>query len=409
MSETKVTVVQAEETPTAAEREEKVLQDAGVDTKIQDGVYKVKLNNTENAIQEQSTESSVLGSDEQSKETGEETQVGLQEVGEGNKEEAEVESLIEEITDETETSNQELDRTVQTESRKDGETNSEILREQEEKIDLPEGIEALVKFMAETGGTMEDYIRLNTDYSNIDDESLLREYYKNKKSHLSNDEINFLIEDNFSYDEELDDERDIRRKKLAYKEAVAEARQFLNNTKDQYYKEVKLGSKLNPEQQKAVEFFNRYNQEQSESQKFQQQQSEHFKKVTDNVFNEEFKGFDFKVGDKKYRYNVKDVQSTKEAQSDVLKTFSNYLDERNMLKDASGYHKALFAARNADALAQHFYEQGKADAIKSLNAESKNINMDPRKTSSGVVDTGGVKVRAISGDDSSKLKIKLRK
>ena len=126
------------------------------------------------------------------------------------------------------------------------------------------------------------------------------------------------------------------------------------------------------------------------------------------VFNENFKGFDFNVGDKKYRFNVKDVENTKAAQSDILNAFSNFLGEDNSLKDGAGYHKALFAARNADTIANHFYEQGKADAIKQLNAESKNINMDPRKSAGSVIEAGGVKVRAVSGDDSSKLRIKLK-
>lgn len=409
-------MVASEETPTAAEREEKALQDAGVNTTTNDGVYKVKMNaepqqteNQEDAIQEQSTESGLLGGDEQSEETREETQVELQEVGSGNKEETEVEQFLEEITDETETSNQEPDQTVQAEPREDGAKDDEVLREQEEKVELPEGIEALVKFMNETGGTLEDYVRLNADYSNVDESMLLREYYKQTKSHLNNEEVDFLIEDNFSYDEDMDEERDIRRKKLAYKEEIAKAKTFLESQKEQYYSEIKLNSKVNPEQQKAMDFFNRYKQEQSELQSAQSKQFENFRSKTDQVFNDEFKGFDFKVGDKKYRYKVGDAQKVKETQSDINNIIKKFLDNDNMMKDAVGYHKAMFAANNADALAQHFYEQGKADAIRNLTAESKNINMDPRRTSNGTVEVGGVKVRTISGDDSSKLKIKLRK
>jgi len=384
-----------DETPTAAEREEQVLENAGVKTTLEDGVYKVNLNANEtqeqDAVQEQEAESSVLEPVQQNEESGQETNMELQEVGEEN-------PVVEEVTD------------IEEPKAEAEVTKQDVINEAAEKpqIELPDNIQKVVDFMNETGGTLEDYVRLNTDYSNIDDNALLREYYKQKKPHLSSEEIDFLIEDNFSFDEELDEERDVRRKKLAFKEEIAEAKNFLNSLKDKYYDEVKLGSRLTPEQQEAVNFFNRYKQEQSELQQTQERSIKNFAEKTNQVFNEDFKGFDFKVGDKKFRFNVKDVNATKEAQSDILNAFSNFLDENNTLKDGAGYHKALFAARNADSLANHFYEQGKADAIRQLNAQSKNINMDARKSAGSVIEAGGMKVRAISGDDGSKLKVKLK-
>ena len=384
-----------DETPTAAEREEQVLENAGVSATLEDGVYKVNLNANEtqeqDALQEQETESSVLEPVQQNEESGQETNMELQEVGEEN-------AVVEEVTD------------VEEPAAEPEVTKQDVIDEAAEnpQIELPENIQKVVDFMNETGGTLEDYVRLNTDYSNIDDNALLREYYKQKKPHLSQDEIDFLIEDNFSYDEELDEERDVRRKKLAFKEEIAEAKNFLNSLKDKYYDEVKLGSRLTPEQQEAINFFNRYKEEQSDLQQTQERSLKNFTEKTNQVFSEDFKGFDFKVGDKKFRFNVKDVNATKEAQSDILNAFSNFLDENNTLKDGAGYHKALFAARNADSIANHFYEQGKADAIRQLNAQSKNINMDARKSAGSVIEAGGMKVRAISGDDSSKLKVKLK-
>jgi hypothetical protein len=395
----KVSVVD-EETPSAAEKEQEVLENSGV-TVGDDGTYKLDLtqiNQQENAVQEQSADESVLRSSEQSEENGQETQVELQEV------QQEVETpVLEEITDEQETSNDEA-----AVAPKQEESKIEPVEEQKEEINLPENIEDLVNFMKETGGSLEDYVRLNADYSNADEKTLLSEYYKKTKPHLSYDEIQFLMDDNFSYDEEIDEERDIKRKKLALKEEVANAKGFLTGLKDQYYKEVKLGSKLLPEQQKAVEFFNRYNQEQKQAEELLQKQTSHFQNETNKVFNDEFKGFNFKVGDKKYRFNVGDKNKVKETQSDLLNVFNKYVSEDNLLSDAQGFHKSLFAASNPDALANHFYEQGKADAIKQMTAEAKNINMDPRKTADGYVETGGIKVRALSGDDSSRLKLKLK-
>ena len=395
----KVSVVD-EETPSMAEKEQEVLENSGV-TVGDDGTYKLDLtqiNKQENAVQEQSTDESVLRSSEQSEKTGQEAEVELQEV------QQEVETpVLEEITDEQETSNDET-----TVAPKQEESKIEPVEEQKEEISLPENIEDLVNFMKETGGSLEDYVRLNADYSNADEKTLLSEYYKRTKPHLSYDEIQFLMDDNFSYDEEIDEERDIKRKKLALKEEVANAKGFLTGLKDQYYKEVKLGSKLLPEQQKAVEFFNRYNQEQKQAEELLQKQTSHFQNETNKVFNDEFKGFNFKVGDKKYRFNVSDKNKVKETQSDLLNVFNKYVSEDNLLSDAQGFHKSLFAASNPDALANHFYEQGKADAIKQMTAEAKNINMDPRKTADGYVETGGIKVRALSGDDSSRLKLKLK-
>ena len=320
------------------------------------------------------------------------------------KPEQQEESIIQEVTEE-EVEEQEVKQKEEIET-----DFTKILPEEENKtpeVELPENVEELVKFMNETGGTLEDYVRLNADYSNVDDEALLREYYKSTKPHLSSEEVNFMLEDNFSYDEETDEPRDVKRKKLAYKEAVAQAKNHLEGLKSKYYQEVKLGSRLAPEQQKAIDFFNRYNKEQAEVQELNAKQQKHFNQETDRVFNENFKGFDFQVGDKKYRYNVKDVQQTREAQNDVFNAFSSYVSKENLLQDAKGYHKALFAARNADAIANHFYEQGKADAVKTMTSEAKNINLT-RKTADGNVKVGNQKVRVISGDNSSSQKFKLK-
>ena len=372
----------------------------------EDGDYTVNLGkiNKEkeetDAIQEQSTDESVLRGSSENEKDGKEAKVELQEVQQEKVEEPVLEEVIEEEVSE---------EPVPVAEEKQTEQEVEpVEKTKEPEISLPENIQELVKFMEETGGTLEDYVRLNADFSNVDQNTLLREYYKQTKPHLSYDEVSFLLDDKFSYDEEVDEERDIKRKKLALKEEVANANKFLNEAKEKYYKEVKLGSRLAPEQQKAIEFFDRYNKEQKSAEELLQQQTQHFQKETNKVFSQEFKGFNFNVGDKKYRFNVKDVGKVKETQSDLLNVFNKYIGDNKMLQDAGGYHKALFAASNPDKIANHFYEQGKADAIKQMSAEAKNINMDPRKTSSGYVEAGGIKVKAISGDDNSKLKFKLK-
>ena len=277
--------------------------------------------------------------------------------------------------------------------------------ESREIAKLPENIEKVVDFMKETGGTLEDYVRLNADYSNVDNDTLLREYYKQAKSHLDSSEINFMIEDNFSYDEEVDEEREIRKKKLAYKEEVAKARKHLDGLKSQYYEEIKLRPGTTQDQQKAMDFFNRYNEEQNTA----QQQHEAFKANTKEYFTNDFKGFDINVGEKKFRYGVKNPSEVATKQSNITNTIKKFLDDKGNVKDVKGYHKAMYAAENVDKIAQHFYEQGKSDATKDLVAKSKNISEDVRPAPTGDVFVGGLKVKAISGLDSSKLKIKTRK
>jgi len=408
MSEFKVRAVDFEQ-PSIAEKETNALESAGVRIKEQDNTYKVDLTKfNQDAVQEQSTDGSML--------RAEQPQVELQGVEPENKEQAVTteeaeEKVIELIQDSDETiQEQVLLREEGNENEKQSATisNETSASTENEKIKLPENIQKLVDFMNETGGDLEDYVRLNADYTKADPNTLLKEYYKQTKSHLENDEIDFLIEDSFSFDEDMDDERDIKRKKLAFKEEVKKAKEFLSTLKDKYYDEVKLGSRLAPEQQKAIDFFNRYNKEQSELQTVQEKLAIHFANETEKVFGNEFKGFEFKVGENRYRYNVKDAARVKQEQSDLINAFSSFLDENNMIKDAAGYHKALFTAKNADAIANHFYEQGMADAIKKMSSESKNINMDPRRINTGFVDAGGVKVRAVSGEDSSKLRIKIK-
>ena len=270
---------------------------------------------------------------------------------------------------------------------------------------LPENIIKVVDFMNETGGTLEDYVRLNHDYSNVDNDTLLREYYKQTKSHLDSEEINFLIEDNFSWDKDVDEPREVRKAQLAYKEEVAKAKQHLEGLKKQYYQEIKLRPGVTQDQQKAMDFFNRYNEEQQVA----EQQHETFKSNTKNYFGPEFKGFDFSVGEKKFRYGIKNVNDVADNQSDISNTIKKFLDKEGNVNDVKGYHKAMYAANNADTIAQHFYEQGKADAIKNLSAQSKNVNTEPRTSNPGDVFVGGLKVKSISGMDSSKLKIKTRK
>ena len=269
---------------------------------------------------------------------------------------------------------------------------------------LPENIEKLVAFMEETGGTIEDYTRLNADYSSIDDVTLLKEYYKKNKPYLDNSDVDLLLED-FIFDEEVDEEKDIRKKKLAFKEEVAKAKNFLEETKSKYYDEIKVRPGVTQEQQKAMDFFNRYNKEQEQA----KQQHQLFKENTKKLFSDDFKGFDISVGEKKYKYNIQNKDKVAENQSNITNLVGKFLDAKGNVKDVAGYHKAMYAAENVDRIASHFYEQGKADAVKDVVNKSKNLVDTEGRKSQGEVFIGGMKVKSISGADSSKLKIKTKR
>ena len=361
----------------------------------------------EDAVQEQSTdEVSSSNESETISEVQEEDNKETNEESTGQEKEVEEQPVLEEVKEEEE-EKKEKEEEVKQETQQLTEEVKEAVQEQKETgVELPENIQKVVDFMKETGGSLEDYVKINQDYSKLDDNFLLNEYYRQTKPHLTGEEINFLIEDSFSFDEEVDEPKDIKRKKLAFKEQVANAKNYLDGLKSKYYEEIKMGSKLAPEQQKAIDFFNRYNKETEESQKLAEKQKSIFLNKTNEVFSDQFKGFEYDVGDKKYRFNVKEASKVKETQSDINNFVKKFLNKNNEVEDAKGYHRSLFTAMNPDAIAKHFYEQGKADAIKDSVAKSKNINMSSRQGFQEV-EAGGIKVRAL-GDDSASFKFKIK-
>jgi len=363
-----------------------------------DSVTKVDLKELAAKAQEVAKVDLSKPSQEEEVVEGEKTEEAVTEVTEETGTQAEVETketpVLEEITDETE------EPTTLVE---------EVVEEPVEAVNpLPENIEKLMSFMKETGGDLSDYVKLNKDYSEMDNLTLLKEYYKESKPHLDDDEIGFLMEDKFSFDEDVDDEREIRKKKIAMKEQVAGAKEHLDGLKSKYYEDIKMGSKLTSEQKDAIDFFNRYNKEEASNKETAKEQKSSFLKKTEQVFNDKFKGFEYNVGEKKYRFNVNNADEVKKTQGDINNFVGKFLNEKGEVSDAKGYHKSLYTAMNADAVAKHFYEQGQADAIKNSVANAKNIDMSPRQSHGGDNNTSGWKVKAL-GDESANFKFKINK
>ena len=366
----------------------KVNLDEPVEDLVDDDVIKVNLDKP--PVQEETKEEEVV--------VEENEDAGVVEITEQPKEEVEQQQVVEEITEEQAQEVEELEV----------EATEAIAESIETGKELPENIQKLINFMEETGGDINDYVKLNQDYSDMDNHTLLHEYYKQTKPHLSNDEIDFVMEDTFAYDEEVDEEKDIKRKKLAMKEQVAQARQHLESVKSKYYEDIKAGVKLTEEQQKAINFFNRYNKESEENRLKSEEQFKVFKNKTNQIFNKNFKGFEYNVGDKKFRFNIKDTEKVKESQSDINNFIKKFLTKDNLIDDAGAYHKGLFTAMNPDQIATHFYEQGKADALKESIAKSKNVDMAPRQSMENYNTSGGFKVRALDNDDVADFKFKIK-
>ena len=410
--EEQVKVNVAEDTNTPATTQEKeaavleqAIEDGSVDESYglqEDGVYKVNLDkpptNKEDAIQEQETESVSVGDgaknspkvDEQVREQNTEEQTEEKE-----------EAVIELVQEEEEIS--EPEKVI--EEQPAIKATEKII--EEPKLELPENIEKLVKFMEETGGSVEDYVSLNRDVSTMDNTTLLREYYKKTKPHLDADDVDFLFNKNFAYDEEADEPSDVKAKQLAFKEELYNAQNYFNGAKDKYYADLKLRKQTSvaPEYAEAMEYYNNSKQQSEEYNNLQKE----FIEKTNKVFNDNFKGFDFKVGENKYRFKVDNTEKVKQYQSDISNFINEFIGDDGAVADASGYHKALFAAKNADKIANHFYEQGRADAVKDAAKRANNINMDPRTDNSTIKTDQGDKIRVVSGNSSDKLRIKWNK
>jgi len=398
-----------------AENKKEATAEKVVEQKKDDNVVKVNLSKPKSKEENNITKVDLTKKPEEKNETKEETtenttnDTGVVELVE----DAKPVQKQEEVQPETEAQETPVVEEIKEEEVKEkaeelAEQTEEAIAEAEETgKPLPENIQKLVDFMNETGGDLEDYVKLNQDYSKLDNISLLKEYYNQTKPHLNSEEIEFMMEDAFSFDEEEDEPRDIKRKKLALKEQVAQAKSHLENAKTKYYEEIQYGSKLTSDQQKAIDFFNRYNKESKEQKEISEKQTRTFLNKTNQLFNKEFKGFEYDVGDKKFRFNVKDASAVKENQSDISNFIGKFLNKNNEMEDTKGYHKGLFTAMNSDAIAKHFYEQGKADALKESIAKSKNVSMEPRQEFNGQINTSGIKVKVL-GNNSNDFKFKIK-
>jgi hypothetical protein len=282
----------------------------------------------------------------------------------------------------------------------------ELFSEQEKNNPLPDEVSKYLDFKKETGRGFEDFIKANKNYDNLEDDQILKEYYSLTESDLDSEDIEYLMEDKFGYDEEVDDDRDIKKKNISKKRELAIAKKYLSKLSETYKTPLESsGGSYSEEQLKEINAYKEYVQKAQTEVESNKRKSEYFQKKTDEVFNSEFKGFEFKVGDKNVIYSSGDANEIKSKQVNVQSFINQYIGEDGLVNDAQGWHKALNAAMNPDKLAQYFYEQGKADAIGDVSKKSKNINMSLRQTPQSSPQKG-FQARAVSTDSGRGLRIR---
>jgi hypothetical protein len=281
----------------------------------------------------------------------------------------------------------------------------ELMAAREEAEELPEDVEAFLKYKRETGRGIGDYLKIQEDFDSMNPDTLLKQYFKDTEVGLDEEDIETLM-DEFKYDEDLDDDSHIKKAKIAKKKAIAKAKDYFNSQKEKYKQPLESRGSAIPDEEK--EEFEAYKQDIQESKSLQEEQelkANWFQKKTDEVFSQEFKGFEFNVDDKKIVFSPGDATELKKAQAHPFNFINKYLDENGMIADAAGYHRSLAIAMNPERFAKFFYEQGQADATDDVTKKIKNINMSERRAPEATV-KGGMQVREANPDTGRGLKIK---
>lgn len=284
----------------------------------------------------------------------------------------------------------------------------ELFAQREADVDLPEDVSAFLKYKKETGRGINDFMKLQEDFDQMNPDQLLRDYYSVTENDLDSEDIEYLMSEKFSYDEDLDEDSEVKAKKIAKKRELAKAKKYFNELKETYKVPIESKAPVNEDELKQYNAYKEYISQSSTIQEENAKKSEYFSKKTEELFNDEFKGFEFKVGEKSLVFKPGEASELKSVQSDITNFVSKYLDDNGMIKDPAGYHKALSAAINPDKLASYFYEKGKADAVDSSVRSSKNIDMDVRSAPQQTVSSSGIKIRAVESDSGRGLKIKKR-
>ena len=271
---------------------------------------------------------------------------------------------------------------------------------------MPEDEAAYMKYKKETGRGFEDFLKLKKDFDTMDSDQLLKEYLSSTQEGLDDDDIDTLLDD-YRYDEDLDDESTIKKVKIAKKKVIAEAKKFFTVQKEKYKMPLESSSAgLSPEEQEEYTSYKQYTKQAKTIEEENNRKRQWFNQKTDEVFGNEFKGFEFNINNKKLSFAPGDAAELKKNQATPANFINKFLDENGLIKDAAGYHRSLAIAMNPERFAKFFYEQGQSDAIEGTMKGIKNINMSERKSSEASVSPSGMQVKAVNPDSGRSLKIR---
>ena len=356
--------------------------------------HEEKFEDTDSPSLPEKTEEPVEASKEEEKEVKEETPSS---------------EIIDEKTPSSELSDEDVLSYIKKRYDKDITTVDELFAEKEANEELPEDVSAYLKYKKETGRGIEDFYNLQKDYSSMEDDSVLASYYSTTEEGLDAIDIQDIIEDKFSFDEELDEPKDVKKKKLAKKRELAKAKKFLNEQKDKYKIPLESsGGGLSNNQQENLNAYKSYLEESKTIEEQTKKKYDYFLNKTDQVFNSEFKGFEFNVGDNNITFKPGTSEELKNVQSDVNNYINKFMDKQTgLIADPKGYHRSLAVAMNPDKFAQFFYDQGVSATVDNVSRKSKNINMDIRSAAQQTVTKDGMKIRAVGNTESGRgLKIR---
>lgn len=284
----------------------------------------------------------------------------------------------------------------------------ELMAQRAENEPLPEDVEAFLKYKKETGRGIQDFLKLQEDFDSMNPDTMLKQYFMATEVGLDEEDIDAMMEE-FSYDEDLDDDSHIKKAKIAKKKAIAKAKDYFNSQKEKYKQPIEsMGSKVSEEESDEFEAYKQYIQKAKTLEEENNRKRDWFLKKTDEVFSQEFKGFEFSIDDKKLVYSPGDATELKKLQSNPSNFVNRYLDETGMVSDAAGYHRALAIAMNPEKFAKFFYEQGQSDATDDYNKKIKNVNMSERRAPEAI-SKGGMQIREVNPDSGRGLKIKSAK
>ena len=277
--------------------------------------------------------------------------------------------------------------------------NPEILNQltPSEQRELPEDVKKYLDFREETNGRgFSDFLEYQKDFSSMSDEDKVKKFIKENNPTYTKEDVEDVFEDRYSFDEDYDDEKDVRKKKRELRKMSDDAEKYFTEQKSKWGTKLGSSEETIPEDYvQSKQQWDEYQKQQSEIAEINQDKSNFFVNETDKMFNENFKGFEFKVGEQTINHLSSNPKDVSESQKDLSGFFNSFLDENGYVKDVEGYHKAMYVAMNYESILESVYETAVANHLEKESKISKNIDMGRARKSPETIKSG-MKMKIIS-------------